>query len=59
MNISFNNIGFGTYGYYIQLANDVLLKEKISNGKFGELLLSAFRSDIVYGDETCSRELID
>ena len=53
------NKRYGTYGYYIQLANDVLLKEKISNGKFDELLLSAFRSDIVYGDETCSRELID
>jgi len=53
------NKQYGTYGYYIQLANEALVKEKISNGKYEELLLSAFRSDMVYGDETFSREIID
>lgn len=53
------NKQYKTYGYYIQLANEALLKEKISNGKYEELLLSAFRTDMVYGDETFSREIID
>ena len=53
------NKQYGTYGYYIQLANEVLLKERISVGKYEELLLSAFRSDMVYGDDIRSSELID
>ena len=48
-----------TYGYYIQQAE--ILKEKglISSGKYDELLLDAFRYDIVYGDDETGGELID
>ena len=48
-----------TYGYYIQQAEEVFRKGLISNGKYEELLLSAFRSDLVYGEEIEGKELID
>lgn len=41
---------YKTYGYYIYLVHQAIEKELISNGKYEELLLDAFRSDIVYGD---------
>ncbi len=40
-----------TYGKYLNLAKQMLDKELISNGKYEELLLDAFRSDLVYGLE--------
>ncbi len=40
-----------TFGHYINLADQLLKKDLISNGKYEELLLTAFRSDLVYGDE--------
>jgi Zn-dependent peptidase ImmA (M78 family) len=47
-----------TYGSYIKRAEELLRRELISDGKFDELLLEAFRADIVYGlDE--GGELID
>lgn len=36
-------------GYYIGKTEELLNKELISQGKYEELLLDAFRSDIVYG----------
>lgn len=36
-------------GHYIKIAEQLLENEKISQGKYEELLLTAFREDIVYG----------
>jgi len=38
-----------TIGSYVKLANDLLVSQRISSGKYEELLLDAFRDDIVYG----------
>jgi len=38
-------------GYYVKMADDLLAQEKISDGKYNELLLDGFRDDIVFGDE--------
>jgi len=47
-----------TYGRYIKRAEELLGRELISEGKYEELLLEAFRDDLVYGlDER--GELID
>lgn len=48
-----------TYGNYIVQAGEVLQKELVSDGKYEELLLSAFRSDLVYGDNEEGGEVID
>lgn len=48
-----------TYGCYIQKAEELLNKDFISTGKYEQLLLSAFRADIVYGDELGEIELND
>jgi len=48
-----------TYGYYIQQADKILEKELVSTGKYEELLLDAFRSDLVYGDAAEGGELVD
>lgn len=48
-----------TYGFYIQQADEAFKKGLISSGKYEELLLSAYRSDLVYGDESEGGELID
>lgn len=50
---------YKTYGYYIQQAKELYEKDIISTGKFEHLLLSAFRSDLVYGDEFEGGELND
>lgn len=50
---------YRTYGYYIQQADEVFEKELVSAGKYEELLLEAFRTDLVYGDSTEGGELID
>jgi Zn-dependent peptidase ImmA (M78 family) len=39
-----------TYGYYIKKAEELLTSKKISTGKYEELLIDAFRDDIVYGN---------
>lgn len=54
-----DNKKYGTYGYYIKKANQLVEKEIISNSKYEELLLTAFRSDIVYGNDFSEGELID
>jgi hypothetical protein len=47
-----------TYGRYIKRAEELLERRLISEGKYEELLLEAFRADLVYGlDER--GELID
>ena len=50
---------YRTFGFYIKQAQELLDKEKISEGKYEQLLLEAFRSDLVYGDEQEEEELDD
>ena len=40
---------YNTLGRYVTLAQELKTKDLVSNGKFEELLLDAFRSDIVFG----------
>ena len=40
-----------TYGHYIDLARRLSAGGMISDGRYEELLLEAFRSDLVYGDD--------
>jgi len=47
-----------TYGRYIKRAEDLLERRLISDGKYEELLLEAFRADLVYGLEE-GGELVD
>lgn len=42
---------YKTYGHYINQADQLLKKDLISNGKYEELLMTAFRPDLVYGEE--------
>jgi len=42
---------YGTFGCMIKQANAALSKSLISVGKYEEILLQAFRPDIVYGDD--------
>lgn len=42
---------YKTYGQYIDLADQSLQNNLISKGKYEELLLTAFRPDLVYGGE--------
>lgn len=48
-----------TYGSYIQQADEVLKRELVSSGKYEELLLEAFRPDLVYGDDSAETEPAD
>jgi enoyl reductase-like protein len=47
-----------TYGRYIKRAEELLERGLISDGKFEELLLEAFRADLVYGVDE-GGELLD
>ena len=47
-----------TYGRYIKRAEELLNRGLISEGKYEELLLDAFRADLVYGPDE-GGELID
>lgn len=53
------NKQYKTYGYYIQQAEELLEKDLVSTGKYEQLLLTAFRPDLVYGDEFEGGELND
>ena len=53
------NRQYKTYGYYIQQAEELFEKDLISTGKYEQLLLAAFRPDLVYGDEFEEGELND
>ena len=48
-----------TYGNYISQADQVISKGLVSVGKYEELLLAAFRSDLVFGEEAEGGEMID
>lgn len=48
-----------TYGKYISLARDLYDKELVSKGKYEELLIEAFRSDIVFNLGSEGEELFD
>lgn len=50
---------YKTYGNYIYQAEQLKEKNMISNGKYEELLLDAFRSDLVYGDGDEESDVID
>lgn len=45
------NMLYSTAGNYIRLANELVQAERISTGKYEEILLDAFREDLVYGDQ--------
>jgi Zn-dependent peptidase ImmA (M78 family) len=47
-----------TYGRYVKRAEELMERRLISNGKFEELLLEAFRADLVYGADE-GGELVD
>ena len=42
---------YKTYGYYIKQVQKLQDKDIVSNGKYEQLLLDAFRGDIVYGED--------
>lgn len=46
-------------GHYVLQAETLFEKDLISNGKYEELLLDAFRDDIVYGEDTEEGDIID
>lgn len=49
----------GTFGYYVKQAENLLNSNVISNGKYEEWLLDAYRDDIVYGEDIEGGELHD
>lgn len=53
------NKRYKTYGFYIQQAEELLERNLVSTGKYEQLLLTAFRPDLVYGDESEGGELND
>ena len=48
-----------TYGNYIHQVEEALERGLISNGKYEELLMDAFRSDLVYGDDDEEGDVVD
>lgn len=50
---------YKTYGYYIKQTQNLSEKNLVSDGKIEQLLIEAFRSDLVYGDETEWEEIND
>ena len=50
---------YKTYGYYIKQSQQLKEKEMIADSKYEQLLIEAFRSDIVFGDENEVQELDD
>lgn len=49
-----------TYGYYLKQVESLRKKEQVSSGKIDELLLDAYRDDIVFGDDAAmGGELFD
>ena len=48
-----------TYGYYIEKADQLYKKKRISQGKKEEYLLEALREDLVYGDKRENEYVID
>ena len=52
------NQQYKTYGHYIDQTQKVFELGLVSSGKYEELLLDAFRDDLVYGDDE-GGDLID
>ena len=50
---------YRTYGHYIKQVEELSEKGLISAGKYDELLLEAFRTDLVYGDTVEGGEIFD
>ena len=50
---------YRTYGDFIQMVDKAFELGLISSGKYEEMLLSAFRPDLVYGDDEEGEEVID
>lgn len=50
---------YATFGKYIKLAEELKNKDAISQGKYEELLLNGFRSDIIYGSYPDEEEVYD
>ncbi|NMB96638.1 MAG: ImmA/IrrE family metallo-endopeptidase [Clostridiaceae bacterium] len=50
---------YATFGKYIKLAETLKGQDVISQGKYEELLLNGFRSDIIYGLDTEEEEVYD
>ena len=42
---------YKTYGHYIEKAEELYEKDLVSTGKYEQLLLTAIRPDLVYGEE--------
>ncbi|MDW7662719.1 MAG: ImmA/IrrE family metallo-endopeptidase [Bacillota bacterium] len=53
------NKQYRTFGYYIEKAEELYEKDIVSTGKYEHLLLTAFRPDLVYGEENEGGELND
>ncbi|GAU75824.1 ImmA/IrrE family metallo-endopeptidase [Fusibacter sp. 3D3] len=53
------NKQYKTYGHYIEKAEELYEKDLVSTGKYEQLLLTAFRPDLVYGEEFEGGELND
>jgi Zn-dependent peptidase ImmA (M78 family) len=54
-----DNSNMKTIGQYIRLADKLYSEEIISTGKYEELLLDAFRDDLVFGNDNEEDEIID
>lgn len=50
---------YQTNGYLIEQASSALSKNLISEGKYEEILLQAFRADLVFGEDEDGGEVID
>ena len=50
---------YKTYGHYVKQAERLMERELVSYGKYEELLLDAFRADLVYGDDEEAGDVID
>ena len=50
---------YQTNGYLIEQASEALNRNLISDGKYEEILLQAFRSDLVFGEDDEGGEAFD
>ena len=50
---------YATFGKYIKLAEELKNKDAISQGKYEEILLNGFRSNIIYGSNLNKEEVYD
>ena len=48
-----------TFGYYLKQVEALRERELVSDGKLDELLLDAYRDDIVFGDDDLGGEAVD